>query len=153
MARLGNNVAENGVHDMLADLMAFLGIGGPENEARILIRDARAMIEMVHGQHGPDSLRKISGETGYQIAEVHRRGLDDPQFYGRGIEALTELNRAARTRRDNIAWSGITMAIIYIKAEILGDHGLPAKNAIDGFMAKWPPAEDADDQDNDTLTE
>jgi len=138
---------------MLADLKALFGLGGPENEARILIRDAREMIEMVHGQHGPESLRKISGEIGYQIAEVHRRGLDDPQFYGRGVEALTELNRAARTRRDNIAWSGITMAIIYIKAEMLGDHGLPAKNAIDGFMEKWPPAEDIGDTANNILPE
>lgn len=127
---------------MLSDLKAFFGLGGPENDARILIRDARAMIEMVHGQHGPDSLRKISGEIKYNISEVHRRGLDDVQFYGRGVEVLTELNRAARSRRDNIAWSGITLAIIYIKAEILGEHGLPAKNAIDGFMEKWEPAED-----------
>jgi len=138
---------------MLSDLKALFGFGGPENDARILSRDARSMIEMIHGQHGPDSLRKISGKIAYQIAEVHRRGLDDPQFYGRGVEALTELNRAARSRRDNIAWSGITLAIIYIKAEILGELGLPARNAIDGFMEKWPPAEDIGEPDGDALPE
>ncbi len=138
---------------MLSNLMALFGLGGPENEARILVRDARAMIEMVHGQHGPDSLRKISGETKYQIDGVHQRGLNDTQFYGRGIESLTELNRAARARRDNIAWSGITLAIIYIKAEILGEHGLSAKNTIDGFMEKWAPAEDIDDSQTGPTSE
>ncbi len=127
---------------MLRDLMAFIGLGGPENDARILARDAREMTAMVQGQHGPDSLRKITAETRYHVDDVHKRGLNDPQFYRRGVEALTELNRAARTRRDNIAWSGITLAIIYIKAEMLGDLGIPAINAIEGFMEKWPPAEE-----------
>lgn len=134
---------------MLSNLKALFGLGGPENEARILIRDARAMIEMIHGQHGPDSLRKISGEVKYQIEGVHQRGLNDTQFYGRGIEAMTELNRAARTRRDNIAWSGITLAIIYIKAEILGEHGVPTRNTIEGFMEKWAPAADIEGPEDD----
>jgi hypothetical protein len=132
---------------MLSKLLALIGLGGPENDGRVLARDTRAIIEMLHGQHGPDSLRRISGAAKTQIDEVHRRGLDDPQYYGRGIEALTELNRAARARRDNIAWSGITLAIIYVKAEMLGDFGLTARNAIDGYMGKWPPAEDVQ---NDT---
>lgn len=123
---------------MFAKLMAMIGWGGPEHDAKILVRDARSMIEMIHGQHGAESLAKIANTTRDQIDEVHRRGLNDPQFYDRGVESLTELNRAARSRRDNISWSGITLAIIYIKAEILGDLGLPAKNAIDGFLEKWP---------------
>ncbi|MBO6519031.1 MAG: hypothetical protein JJ973_03235 [Rhodospirillales bacterium] len=127
---------------MLSNLLAMIGFGGPEHDAKILKRDARAMIEMIHGQHGAESLGKIANEARYQIEEVHRRGLNDPQFYGRGVEALTELNRAARNRRDNVAWSGITLAIIYIKSEILGDLGLPAKNAISGFIDQWAHAQD-----------
>lgn len=56
---------------MLRDLMAFIGLGGPENDARILARDAREMTAMVQGQHGPDSLRKITAETRYHVNEVH----------------------------------------------------------------------------------
>lgn len=127
---------------MFSKLMAMIGLGGPEHDAKILKRDAHAMIEMLHGQHGADSLAKIANTTRDQIEDVHRRGLNDPQFYNRGIESLTELNRAARSRRDNISWSGITLAIIYIKAEILGDLGQPARNAIDGFLEKWPRTQD-----------
>ncbi|MBO6947989.1 MAG: hypothetical protein JJ855_08410 [Rhodospirillales bacterium] len=122
---------------MFSRILELIGLGGPEHDARILTRDARAMIDMVYGQHGADSLAKIANETKYQIDDVHKRGLNDPQFYQRGVEALTDLNRAARNRRDNIAWSGITLAIIYIKSEILGELALPAKNAIDGFIEKW----------------
>ncbi len=131
---------------MLSNILAMIGLGGPEHDAKILRRDARAMIDMIHGQHGAESLGKIANETRYQVEEVHRRGLNDPQFYARGIEALTELNRAARNRRDNIAWSGITLAIIYIKSEILGDLGLPAKNAIEGFLEKWSHTQSEGDE-------
>ncbi len=122
---------------MLARILELIGLGGPEHDARILARDARAMIDMVQGQHGAESLAKIADKARHQIEDVHQRGLNDPQFYQRGVEALTELNRAARNRRDNIAWSGITLAIIYVKAEMLGELALPAKNAVDGFIGQW----------------
>jgi hypothetical protein len=122
---------------MLKKLMSYIGLGGPEYDAKILIRDAKAMVEMIHGQHGAASLRKIAAETRSRIDEVHERGLYDIQFYGRGIESLTEVNRAARARRDNIAWSGVTLAIIYIKAEMMEDMGTQAKNTVEGFMQQW----------------
>ncbi len=122
---------------MLQSVLGFLGFGGPEYDAKILKRDARDLIDMVHGQHAAENLANIADVTRTQIAEVHRRGLNDPQYYQQGVEALTEINKAARARRDNVSWSGITLAIVYVKAEMLGDHGLPAKNAIEGFMDKW----------------
>lgn len=130
---------------MLKTLLRYIGLGGPEHDARILAKDARAMIEMVHGQHGEPSLALIADKARTQIGEVHRRGINDVQYYGRGVDELTELNRAARKRRDNISWSGITLAIIYIQAEILGDVALPARNIIDGFIDKYaPPTTDGD---------
>ena len=122
----------------------MIGFGGPEYDAKILLRDSKAMVEMIHGQHGDESLRKIAAETRARINEVHERGLNDIQYYGRGIEALTELNRAARTRRDNIAWSGVTLAIIYIKAEMLQNLGVPAKHVIEAFMQQWALEADVD---------
>ncbi|MEX0695136.1 MAG: hypothetical protein WD075_11880 [Rhodospirillales bacterium] len=122
---------------MLARLLALIGLGGPEHDARVLARDANALIDMLHKQHGTGPLIRIAGEARLQIAEVHRRGLNDTQYYRRGVEHLTELNRAARSRHDSVTWSGITLAIIYIKAEMLGELGLPAQNAIDGYIDKW----------------
>lgn len=130
---------------MLKTLLCYIGLGGPEHDARILAKDARAMIEMVHGQHSEPSLALIADKARTQIGEVHRRGINDVQFYGRGVDDLTELNRAARKRRDNIAWSGITLTIIYIQAEIVGEVALPARNVIDGFIDKYaPPPTDED---------
>lgn len=50
-------------------------------------------------------------------------------------------------RRDNVVWSGITLSIIYVKAEILGDLGLPAKNVLEGFMQKWEHDGNLGDED------
>ena len=133
---------------MFGNLLGLVGLGGPAYDAKVLHKDARAMIEMVGGQHGAASLRAIALQARTQIDEVHRRGLGDTQYYGRGIDELTDLNRAARARRDNVAWSGITFAIIYIKAEILGDLGLPAKHAVEGFIEQWIGGEDAPDDDS-----
>ena len=122
---------------MLKSLLGLVGLGGPEYDAKILARDARSMIDMVHGQHGAASLESITATCREHINLVHERGLNDPQFYEQGIVQLTELNKAARMRRENAVWSGITLAVIYVRAEILGDLGMPAKNVIEGFMQKW----------------
>lgn len=122
---------------MLKSLLGLVGLGGPEYDAKILARDARSMIDMVHGQHGAGSLQSIAEACREHIELVHERGINDPQFYEQGITQLTELNKAARMRRDNVVWSGITLSIIYVKAEVLGDLALPAKNVIEGFMQKW----------------
>lgn len=132
---------------MLKSLLGMVGLGGPEYDAKVLARDARAMIDMVHGQHGAASLQGIAQACREHIDDVHTRGVNDTQFYERGITHLTELNRAARSRRDNIAWSGITLAIIYVKAEIMGDIALPAKNVIEGFMQKWEHDGNLGDED------
>lgn len=122
---------------MLKNVLSALGLGGPEHDAKILAKDARALIDMLHGQHGGESLGKIARTARTQIDAVHEKGLNDPKYYARGVVQLTELNRAARARRDNIAWSGITLAIIYIKAEMLGDAGLTPINVIGGFIDQW----------------
>lgn len=132
---------------MIKTILGLIGLGGPEYDAKILARDARSLIEMMHGQHGAASLQKIADTCREHIGEVHRRGINDPQFYEQGIIHLTELNRAARLRRDNVVWSGITLSIIYVKAEILGDIALSAKNMIEGFMQKWEHDGNLGDED------
>jgi hypothetical protein len=122
---------------MIDKLLEMIGLGGPEHEGKVLAKDARNLVDMIHGQSGAERLSKIAQTTREKIDEVHERGLNDPQFYGRGVEHLTELNRAARQRRDDTSWSGITLAIVYIKAEILGEPGQPARNTINGFLDRW----------------
>lgn len=132
---------------MLKSLLGLIGLGGPDYDAKILARDGRAMIDMIHGQHGAASMQNIADTCREHINLVHERGLNDAQFYEQGIVHLTELNKAARLRRDNVVWSGITLSIIYVRAEILGDLGMPAKNIIEGFMQKWEHIGDLGDED------
>ena len=127
---------------MLKRFLALIGFGGPEEEGRQLARDTRAILDMIHGQHGAESLLKIAGKLRRHIDLVHEKGMNEPQYYGRGVTELTELNRAARARQDNLGWSGITLAVIYIKAEMIGPPGFEARNAINGFLAEWAHALD-----------
>ena len=133
---------------MIDKLLEMIGLGGPEHEGKVLAKDARNLVDIIHGQSGAERLSKIAQTTREMIDEVHERGLNDPQFYGRGVEHLTELNRAARQRRDDTSWSGITLAIVYIKAEILGEPGQPARNTINGFLDRWRHATETLPADN-----
>jgi len=134
---------------MISKLFALLGFGGADYDGKLLAKDARALINMIQGQHGAAQLARIAEECRVHIDQVHERGLNDPQFYAQGVNHLTDLNRAARSRHDNVAWSGITLAIIYIKAEILGEPGVTAINTVKGFTDKWVHVSDSDASEND----
>lgn len=134
---------------MISKLLALIGFGGADYDGKLLAKDARSVIDMIQNQHGAAQLARIAEECRVHINEVHERGLNDPQFYKRGVDHLTELNRAARSRRDNVAWSGITLAIIYIKAELLGESGVSAINAVKGFTEMWAHVSDSDEPEND----
>lgn len=128
--------------------LSAIGFAGPEHDGKALDRDARSLIDMFRAQNRADKLAEIAKTARSFIDEVHERGLNDPQYYGRGVTHLTELNRAARQRRDDVAWSGITLAIIYIKSEIVGAHGMRARAAIDAFLAEWRHTLDAPEDGN-----
>jgi len=132
---------------MLRTFLGLIGFGGPAYDARILARDANAILKAMGEQYGAETTTKIVAKIRDQIQIVHEKGLNDPRYYGRGITELTELNRAARSRQDNVAWTGITLAIIYIKAEILGPHGDPVRQPIDALIGEWAHALPAAEED------
>ncbi len=126
---------------MFAWLRRF-GIGDPDGAAKTLNKDAVAILDMIHGLHGAESLRAIAGIIRDARAEVHERSLGNPEFYATGLRVLTDKNSAARRSNDQITWSGLTLTIIYLKAEMEGPKAAPARASIDTFLSEWQHALD-----------
>ena len=118
-------------------LLQKLGFGDPVREARQLNKDAQDILEMIHNVHGATRLAEIADVIRTARREVQERATGDPTFYKRGVAQLTERNRAARRRNDQVTWSGLTLTIIYLKAEVAGGPATPARAAIDSFLAGW----------------
>ena len=59
---------------------------------------------------------------------------------------LKEAHRDARRRHNQAALSGVTLAIIFLRARELGNLAQPACDAIDEFIARWPVDEETSAQ-------
>lgn len=120
---------------MLRFLERF-GIGGAESAARQLNVDAARIIESTEGQFGRDTLARVVDIVREQLDEVHRLSLGETQYYEQGLKHLTERNAEHRRKNDQAAWSAVTLAIIYLKAERLGAAAAPACAHIDAFLER-----------------
>ena len=65
---------------------------------------------------------------------------------------LKEAHRDARRRHNHAALSGVTLAIIFLRAQELGDLAQPACDAIDEFITRRPvdekPSVQASEEEN-----
>jgi len=50
------------------------------------------------------------------------------------------LHKQAQRRRDQVALSAMTLVIIYLRAELVGDDCVPARASIEEFTVEWAPA-------------
>lgn len=120
------------------------GIGGPEAQARQLDADAAHLVTGAEGQYGRDTLAHIATLLRERIDEVHDLSLGKTEYYEQGLKHLTEVNAEHRRANDQPAWSAITLAIIYLRAEMIGPAGAATCARIDAFLAHClPAAEDA----------
>lgn len=121
-----------------------LGIGGPAVQARQLDADAEHIVTGAEGQYGRDTLARIAGLLRERIDEVHDLSLGKTEYYDQGLKHLTEVNAEHRRDNDQPAWSAVTLAIIYLRAERLGPAGAATRARIDAFLARClPTADDA----------
>ena len=58
---------------MIDKLLEMIGLGGPEHEGKVLAKDARNLVDIIHGQSGAERLSKIAQTTREMIDEVHER--------------------------------------------------------------------------------
>ena len=110
---------------------------GPRRAAGRLARDAATIIDTARAVTSNERLRGIAIRVRDDLEVAHARGGGDPSRYVPLIDHFRTQHREARRRRDDDALTALTLIIIYLRAERLGTHGVPARERIDNFMSEW----------------
>ena len=110
-----------------------------EREIRQLNKDAQSIIAMAE--------QTYRNERQAEIAVMVRDGLSAIEgTCGDAIELerVKARHREARRSLNQVALTGHTLLIIYLRAQSIGDRCQPALDAIDAFVERW--AHTADEQ-------
>ena len=130
----------------------MFGLFGKNSKALQLIRDSQSIIRSDETAYADRHLVKISEITSSSIQQA----LSNPDIKTtKGDKTprwLKEAHRDARKRNDQAALSGTTLAIIFLRAQELGDLAQPACDAIDDFIARWPAVENSSTQSSEEKT-
>ncbi len=119
----------------------MLNFFGRKGQALQIIRDTNTIIRSDEAAYADHHLRKITALADKHIerARAEISGGADP---GKAPRWLREAHRSARKSNDQAGLSGATLAIIFLKAKVLGAAGQPACEAIEAFLARWPDSQD-----------
>ena len=110
---------------------------GPLREARRLKRDAGSVIEAARATSSSERIRDIALRLRDDLEAAHDRGGEDPSRYGPVIDHFRTQHREARRRHDDAALTALTLVIIYLCAERIGEDADPARHRIDAFVSEW----------------
>ena len=110
---------------------------GPRRAAARLARDAATITDTARAVKSNERLRGIAIRIRDDLEVAHARGGGDPSRYVPLIDHFRTQHREARRRRDDDALTALTLIIIYLRAERLGAHGVPARERIDNFVSEW----------------
>ena len=129
----------------------MFGLFGKKAKALQLIRDSQSIIRSDETAYADRHLLKISAIASSSI----QRALNESGGKTNGDKTprwLKEAHRDARRRHNQAALSGVTLAIIFLKAQELGSLAQPACDAIDEFIARWPVEEEPSAQVSEEKT-
>ena len=129
----------------------MFGLFGKKSKALQLIRDSQSIIRSDETAYADRHLLKISAIANSSI----QRALNESSGKTNGDKTprwLKEAHRDARRRHNQAALSGVTLAIIFLKAQELGNLAQPACDAIDEFIARWPVEEEPSAQVSEEKT-
>ncbi len=129
----------------------MFGLFGKKSKALQLIRDSQSLIRSDETAYADRHLLKISAIANSSI----QRALNESGGKTSGDKIprwLKEAHRDARRRHNQAALSGVTLAIIFLKAQELGNLAQPACDAINEFIARWPVEEEPSAQVSEEKT-
>ena len=112
---------------------------GPEAEARRLNRDVEYILNSIDQEHYGPIRAQVAADLRKDIDYVVETFIqrDNQNGHRRAEQSLQRMHGEARLRRDQLTLTSLTLAIIYVKANRIGEHGQKARAAIDAFLADW----------------
>ena len=109
-------------------------------EVRQLNRDAPAIIEHTYQSFSQEHVCEVAVMTAEHIRHAHATyGTSEIDFKRAHLD-YRKLHKQAQRQRDQIALSAMTLVIIYLRAELVGDDCALACATIEQFMVKWAHA-------------
>ena len=118
-------------------------LDSPEREARRLNRDAPVIVEQATLGYPVARVRSVANATTEHLARTREVLAERPESREEVLARLREMHRDARRRNDQEALTAVTLVIIALRAEALGEAARPAGEAIEAFLEEW--AQEADD--------
>ena len=112
----------------------------PAREARRLNRDTAAILESVTTGYPIESVRDMAVMTAKEIGQAQAHLEMYPDAREEVLSRLTLQHRESRRRMNQVALTAFTLAIIYLRAQALGDACREATDAIDEFTGHWAHA-------------
>ncbi len=109
---------------------------GRAYETRMLNRDARVVLEDARARFRDERLQEMAELVRAHLGEAHRR-LDPPRVQiANLLPEYRRLHRDARRRHQDMPLSALTLVIIYLRGEALGEGCEPALEVIEAFLAE-----------------
>ena len=112
----------------------------PAREARRLNRDTAAILESATAGYPIESVRDMAVMTAKEIGQAQAHLEMYPDARDEVLAGLTRQHRESRRRMNQVALTAYTLAIIYLRAQALGDACREAIDAIDEFTGHWAHA-------------
>ena len=120
----------------------FGWFNNPEREAKHLNKDSIAILDgIVHGSAAVVA-RAVAKQTKAAIAEGHEKGRNKSDLYQPILDHYRTMNTEAVQARNQIKMSVFSLTIIYLRAEMIGQKAVPARQAIDAFLKSWDYAQE-----------
>ena len=110
---------------------------GPERDGRNLARDSRWIVNEMEVSYRAETRERIATITRERLTECVTVLDQDPNRYSQVVGELQRHHREARRGQDMPKWTALTLVIIYLKAQKIGEFGVPARAIIDEFLAQW----------------
>ena len=112
----------------------------PAREARRLNRDTASILESVTSGYPIESVRDMAVMTAKEIGQAKAHLEMYPDTQDEVLAQLTLQHRESRRRMNQVALTAYTLAIIYLRAQRLGEACREAIDAIDEFTGHWAHA-------------
>ena len=115
----------------------FGWFNNPDREAKQLNKDSGAILDSVVKGSPAVVGRAVAEQTQAAIEEGHKKGRNSPDLYQPIVDHYRTMNADARRNHNQVAMSAFSLTSIYLRAEMLGPKAVPARQAIDEFLASW----------------
>ncbi len=117
----------------------------PKREIKRLNKDAETIVEMTFQGFGSTAAREVAVQIREYLDQAHELAVGDPPDYERYITEYRRLHKDARDRRDQVRLTSLTLTLIYLRSEPYGAACVPARQAVDDFLAHWAHVTDEDE--------